>query len=215
MMHRQPLPVSKGQTVTDDVFPVSPTAHPAATTRFAPSPSGLLHVGHAFAAHFAWQAARQGQDGRFLLRLEDIDRDRCRPEFEAAILEDLHWLGLVPAAPPWRQSARFPVYRQALDRLRAAGLVYPCFCTRAQIRAEIAASAQAPHGPEGAIYPGTCRGLDPAAAAARIASGEAHAWRLDAAAAATRAGRVAWRDLDAGVTAADAGLLGDVVLARK
>ncbi|MFC3231382.1 tRNA glutamyl-Q(34) synthetase GluQRS [Marinibaculum pumilum] len=196
--------VSKGQTLPD-----------APVTRFAPSPSGMLHVGHAYAAHMAWRAAATAEGGRFLLRLEDIDRDRCRPEFETAILEDLHWLGLAPAAPPWRQSDRFPVYRQALERLRDAGLVYPCFCTRAQIRAEIAASAQAPHGPEGAIYPGTCRSLEPAEAAARIAAGAAHAWRLDSAAAAARVGRLAWHDLDAGTATADAGLLGDVVLARK
>lgn len=185
------------------------------TTRFAPSPSGLLHIGHAFAALFAHRAAHDGGAGRFLLRLEDIDLERCRPEFAAAILEDLTWLGLAPEGPVWRQSERFAVYAAALERLRQEGLVYPCFCTRAEIRTEIERSANAPHGPEGPLYPGTCRRLDPAEAAARVAAGEPHAWRLDSAAAAARAGRVHWHDLDTGIREADAGVLGDAVLARK
>lgn len=188
-------------------------------TRFAPSPSGHLHVGHAFAARFAWHAARpdgpQGAAGRFLLRLEDIDSARCRPEFEESILRDLAWLGLSPAAPPLRQSERMPAYLEALHRLQAAGLLYPCFCTRARIRSEILGSSQAPHGPEGALYPGFCRAIAPAEAAARIAAGESHAWRLDSAGAARRVGRLVWRDIDSGSQDADATLLGDVVLARK
>ncbi len=201
------------------VLPEPVTVSKPIVTRFAPSPSGYLHVGHAFAALFAWRAARatgsQDEAGRFLLRMEDIDRERCRPEFEAAILQDLAWLGLSPAEAPLRQSDRMAAYRAALHRLEAAGLLYPCFCTRAQIRTEIQGSSQAPHGPEGALYPGTCRAIGPAEAADRIAAGESHAWRLDSAAAAVRAGRPAWRDIDAGSRPADATLLGDVVLARK
>src|SRR5882724_9206245 len=104
-------------------------------TRFAPSPTGLLHLGHAYSALTAFQAA--GRDGRFLVRIEDIDRSRCRPEFEAAIFEDLAWLGFVWEKPVRRQSEHFPAYERALDRLRQAGVVYPCFCTRTDIQREI------------------------------------------------------------------------------
>src|SRR5690606_35210770 len=127
-----------------------------------PSPTGHLHLGHAHAALFAERAAREA-DGRFLLRIEDIDRTRCRPAFEAAILEDLAWLGVTWDGPVRRQSDRFDDYRAALAKLDTMGLVYPCFCTRA----DIAAAGGAPHGPEGAIYPGTCRALAPATRDAR------------------------------------------------
>ena len=130
-------------------------------TRFAPSPTGLLHLGHAYAALFAWDKARAG-GGRFLLRIEDIDRSRCRPEFEAALLEDLAWLGLRWEEPVRRQSEHFDDYRAALDRLQEVGLLYPCFCTRAEIQAEIVRAGAAPHGSDGPLYPGTCRGLAPA-----------------------------------------------------
>src|SRR5690349_10680980 len=103
-------------------------------TRFAPSPTGLLHLGHAYSALFGWRAARES-GGRFLLRLEDIDRTRCRPEFAQAILDDLAWLGLDWDGEVRRQSEHFDDYRAALDRLGAAGLLYPCFCTRGEIRA--------------------------------------------------------------------------------
>ncbi|MDX1423613.1 MAG: glutamate--tRNA ligase family protein, partial [Kiloniellales bacterium] len=108
-------------------------------TRFAPSPTGLLHLGHAHAALFAARAARRA-GGRFLLRIEDIDLARCRPAYEAAILEDLRWLGLAWEPPTMRQSERFAVYRRALDALRDRGLLYPCFCTRKDIQREIAAA---------------------------------------------------------------------------
>ncbi len=139
-------------------------------TRFAPSPTGLLHLGHAYAALFAWDKARAG-GGRFLLRIEDIDRTRCRPEFEAALLEDLAWLGLDWEAPVRRQSEHFDDYRAALDRLQGEGLLYPCFCTRAEIQAEIARAGAAPHGSDGPLYPGTCRGLAPAERQRRIEAG--------------------------------------------
>ena len=122
----------------------------AVVTRFAPSPTGLLHLGHAHAALFAWVCAR-GAGGRFLLRIEDIDRARCRPEFTEAILEDLAWLGLDWDGPARRQSQHFDCYRGALDRLEAAGLINPCFCTRAAIQAEIAGAGAAPHGSEGPL----------------------------------------------------------------
>ncbi len=137
-------------------------------TRFAPSPTGFLHLGHAFAAITAFEAA-QSAGGRFLLRLEDLDTARCRPDYEAAIYEDLTWLGLVWPEPVLKQSARGEVYRAALARLEAMDLVYPCFCTRKDIAEEIARSSAAPHGPEGAHYPGTCRALPADERRARMA----------------------------------------------
>lgn len=126
-------------------------------TRFAPSPTGLLHLGHAFAA---LTAARLADPGQFLLRIEDIDPSRCRPEYEAAISEDLHWLGLDWPLPVLRQSDRLPAYRAAMDRLGALGLTYPCSCRRGDIRAALSAPQEGEplHGPDGIVYPGTCRG---------------------------------------------------------
>lgn len=184
-------------------------------TRFAPSPTGHLHLGHAHSALIAaGEAARAG--GVFLLRIEDIDGTRCRPEYVDGIERDLAWLGLDWPRPVRHQSRHMDDYRAALDRLAGQGLVYPCFCTRQQIAAEIAASGNAPHGPDGPVYPGTCRHLDPAVGAARIAAGETHAFRLDVAAARARAGGdLTWTDRDAGVQQAQPELFGDVVLARK
>jgi len=186
----------------------------AVVTRFAPSPTGLLHLGHAHAALFAWVCAR-GAGGRFLLRIEDIDRARCRSEFTEAILEDLAWLGLDWDGPVRRQSQHFDDYRGALDRLAAAGLIYPCFCTRAAILAEIAGAGAAPHGSEGPLYPGTCRALSVDERQTRIAAGETYALRLDVAQAVARAGPLEWEDSEAGRIAADPSSHGDVVLARK
>ena len=183
-------------------------------TRFAPSPTGLLHLGHAYAALVAWRAARQG-GGRFLLRIEDIDAARCREEFVAAIEVDLAWLGIDWDGEVRRQSQHFADYRAALDRLETAELVYPCFCTRAAIKAEIARALDAPHGPDGPLYPGTCRGLAPAERARRIAAGENFALRLNVAKALARSGPLAWEDEVRGRVAADPAALGDVVLARK
>ncbi len=133
---------------------------PEPRTRFAPSPTGLLHLGHAFSALTAWDRAK-ALGGVCLLRIEDIDTPRCRPEFEAAINDDLRWLGLDWPEPVMRQSARMPAYRAALDRLAVAGLVYPCRCTRGDIRAALSA----PHEGDGPPpYPGTCRGRDMAQA---------------------------------------------------
>jgi glutamyl-Q tRNA(Asp) synthetase len=176
-------------------------------TRFAPSPTGLLHLGHAFAA---LTAARAGE--RFLLRIEDIDTARCRAQFVDAIFEDLHWLGLSWEEPVLRQSARGDAYRAALDDLD--GLTYPCFCTRGEIADEIARAAQAPHGPDGPIYPGTCRHLSDAERRQKIASGAPFALRLDAAKAAAVAGPLTFEE-SGGRVAVDPLLFGDIVLARK
>lgn len=175
-------------------------------TRFAPSPTGALHLGHARAALFAWDAAR-GEDGTFLVRIEDIDPTRCRREHEAAILEDLAWLGLSWPEPVRRQSEHLDDYRGALARLDALRVLYPCACTRGAIRAEIARSGAAPHGASGA-YPGTCRAL-------RRDRGGDHALRLDVAKALALTGPLTWRDRGRGVVAAQPQALGDVVLARK
>jgi glutamyl-Q tRNA(Asp) synthetase len=180
-------------------------------TRFAPSPTGHLHLGHAYAALFARE-----EGDRFLLRIEDIDSARCRPQFEAAIFEDLAWLGLDWEEPVLRQSTRFAAYRASLDKLDALGLLYPCFCTRAEIAAEVARASQAPHGPEGALYPGTCRAMGAAARKARIASGAPYALRLDVAKAAVRAGALSFEERGEGrIVAADPLQFGDIVLARK
>jgi glutamyl-Q tRNA(Asp) synthetase len=185
-------------------------------TRFAPSPTGYLHLGHAYAALTARRRAREGA-GRFLLRMEDIDPGRCRPEFVRAIEEDLAWLGLDWDGPVRVQSAHLAEYRAVLDGLAARGLVYPCFCTRADIQREIAASAAAPHAPDGsAVYPGTCRHLSPAERARRIAAGERHALRLDMARA---LGQVAlpltFEEAGEGCVVCAPERFGDVVLARK
>jgi glutamyl-Q tRNA(Asp) synthetase len=176
-------------------------------TRFAPSPTGRLHLGHAFLALRAHDFART-RGGAFLLRIEDIDATRSRPEHVAGILEDLAWLGLDWDGEVIFQSSRLAFYQAPLDRLRAAGLLYPCFCTRA----DIAVSLSAPHGPSGTVYPGACRQRSADERAARMA--EPHAWRLDIAAAVRRVGGLSWHDVETEV-AADPLAHGDVVLARK
>ncbi len=191
---------------------------PPPVTRFAPSPTGELHLGHAYAALFAWRHA--GEDAaRFRLRIEDIDTDRSRPEFEAAILADLEWLGIRMAAPALRQSERGAAYSAALDRLDAMELLYPCFCTRAEIRAEIESAGAAPHllrsGPDGPLYPGTCRALTAAERQRRIAAGESHALRLDVGRARAAAGPLVWTDRARGEQRARPEMFGDAVLARK
>lgn len=185
----------------------------SAVTRFAPSPTGYLHLGHAYSALFAARVARPGGD--FLLRIEDIDRGRCRPEFEDAILEDLAWLGLSWAQPVRRQSDHFDDYKNALGELSDAALTYPCFCTRKDIELEIEAAGGAPHGPDGPVYPGTCRHLSKPEREERISSGEAHAVRLDMEKAVTRTGPLTWTDAAAGDITGRPERFGDVVLARK
>jgi glutamyl-Q tRNA(Asp) synthetase len=185
-------------------------------TRFAPSPTGLLHLGHAFAA---MTAARMGE--RFLVRIEDIDAARSRAQFETAILADLKWLGLSFEEPVLRQSQRLAAYRAALDRLAARALVYPCFCTRKGIAEEIARAVEAPHGPDGPIYPGTCRALKNEERPKRMAAGEAYALRLDVGKAAGEIGAQFFEERGAGPNgetgriSVDPNLFGDIVLARK
>ena len=185
------------------------------TTRFAPSPSGRLHLGHVHSALFSTRAARREAGGRFLLRIEDIDSARCWPEFEAAILEDLAWLGLEWEQPLRRQSDHLDDYAEGLERLKETGLLYPCCCTRRDIQEEIARAAAAPHGPDGPLYPGICRRLGEEEAAERIAAGEAHAWRIDIEEAQRQTGPLTWHDRGRGDLTAEPGLLGDAVLARK
>jgi glutamyl-Q tRNA(Asp) synthetase len=181
-------------------------------TRFAPSPTGRLHLGHGYSALLAHRFARE-HEGIFLLRIEDIDPGRARIEHSDSIMEDLAWLGLSFDGEIVYQSERLALYAEALERLKAQGLVYPCFCTRAAIAAEVAASASAPHGPDGPHYPGTCRRLAEGERASRMRS-EPHAWRLDVAKASALAGSLGWQDHGAKVRA-EPDAFGDVVLARK
>jgi glutamyl-Q tRNA(Asp) synthetase len=189
----------------------------AVVTRFAPSPTGYLHLGHARSAFEGWRAARD-QSGRFLLRLEDIDKTRCREEFAVAIIEDLAWLGLDWDGPVRRQTEHFDDYRAALHRLDALGVLYPCFCTRREIQAEIARAGGAPQGEAGPPYPGTCRQLDMAERAARLRAGRDYALRLDVARAVELTGLLDWIEecgREPRRVRADPTPLGDVVLARK
>lgn len=189
-------------------------------TRFAPSPTGYLHLGHAFAALTAARAAEAG-GGRFLLRMENIDRDRCREAFEAAICEDLHWLGLSWEEPVLRQSERMDAYARALAALQGRGLLYPCFCTRGDIALQIARATDAPHGPEGPVYPGTCRALSESERQEKMQSGAPFAMRLDMMKAVGEAGPLAFEEQghgpggERGRMAVEAKRFGDIVLARK
>lgn len=177
--------------------------------RFAPSPNGLLHLGHAFSALTDYDRCRAA-GGRFLLRIEDIDPARCRPEYETAIYEDLAWLGLTWETPVRRQSEHMPDYAAALARLTAMGLVYPSFLSRAE-----AAAAGAGRDPDGApIYPGADRYMPGAEAQARIESGAPYALRLRMDRAIAMTGPLTWREDEAAV-AADPAAWGDVVIARK
>jgi len=183
-------------------------------TRFAPSPTGFLHIGHAYSALVARRTAIEA-GGRFILRIEDIDVGRCKPVFEEAIYEDLAWLGIEWETPVRRQSEHLADYADALARLEAQGLSYPCFCTRADIRAELGRIGGAPHGTVGPVYPGTCRGLSEDERASRLAAGQEHAIRLRMAEAVSRTGAISWHDLDRGAMTGDPMRHGDVVLARK
>ncbi len=183
-------------------------------TRFAPSPTGLLHLGHAFAALTAYHA--RGPGGSFLLRIEDIDAGRCRDEFVGAIFEDLRWLGLDWEEPVRRQSEHITDYQAARQRIN--DLTYPCFCTRAEIKAEIAHAGRAPHGsdnPDGPVYPGTCRNLPAEQRARRIKAGEPYAERLNMAAAIARVGTLSWEETGGETVRAKPQRFGDIVLARK
>jgi glutamyl-Q tRNA(Asp) synthetase len=193
------------------------------TFRFAPSSNGYLHLGHAYSALLNFDLAR-ATGGRMLLRVEDIDLDRCRPEFEQAIYEDLDWLGLSWEVPVRRQSQHFDVYAGALDRLRAAKLIYPCFCSRGEIMASVAGKPDWPRDPDGSpLYPGICKHLSEAERARRVASGRQPAQRIDMAAALRAVGLpLGWRERrasganeDGRDIKAEPALWGDAVLARK
>ena len=193
-------------------------------TRFAPSPTGFLHLGHAYAALFAWHAAEQ-TGGKFVLRIEDIDLGRCRSEFEQAILEDLTWLGVHWDEPVRRQSEHFDDYAEALAKLDRRGLIYSCFCTRKEIGAEIARSAEAPQLTDlsAAPYPGTCKRLKPDERARRMAAGAPYALRLDCAKAIAEIDSqpLVFEEIGSGPNGetghltAHPELIGDIVLARK
>ena len=176
-------------------------------TRFAPSPSGRLHLGHAYSAAIGHSRAREA-DGKFRLRIEDLDQTRCRPEFVDGIYEDLGWLGLDWDEPVLVQSRRTAEYQSALDQLRERGLAYACFCTRA----DIAQSLTAPHGDAATSYPGTCRALpdDPERRATTP-----HCWRLDSGKALEIAGLPGWTEADGRSFTAQASDIGDAILARK
>lgn len=187
-------------------------------TRFAPSPTGYLHLGH---AHAAFVARDTATDGQFRLRIEDLDVGRCREEYVHGIFEDLRWLGVDWDGHVTRQSRRFDAYRDAIAYLDAKNLLYPCFCTRAEIAAEIARSVEAPHGPDGPLYPGTCRALPPERRKLLIDSAIPYALRLDCRRAAAELPDLFFEEaIDPALSqyrrmTVDALRFGDVVLARK
>ena len=197
---------------------------PPPVFRFAPSPNGFLHLGHAYSALLNFDLARQA-GGRFLLRVEDIDPTRCRDEFEAAIYEDLAWLGMTWEQPVRRQSEQIQDYRAALARLDAQGLLYPSFESRAEIAALVAARERHgdwPRDPDGApLYPGRASDLDALERRRRLAAGGAHAVRLDMAQAVAKTGELSWTETgtgpagESGIVAAAPERWGDVVLGRK
>jgi len=188
--------------------------------RFAPSPNGYLHLGHAYSALLNYKMAKE-LGGRFLLRIEDIDLQRSRPEYEAAIFEDLAWLGIEWEEPVMRQSQRFADYELALDRLDSRGLVFPCFCSRSDIAAKVAELGVWQLDPDGQpLYPGTCKHLSEAERRGRLASGQYAARRLDMARALANAeGQFGWNEYSEGREArainAEPSLWGDAVIGRK
>jgi glutamyl-Q tRNA(Asp) synthetase len=197
---------------------------PPPVFRFAPSPNGYLHLGHAYSALLNHDLARR-TGGRMLLRIEDIDAARCKPEFEAAIVEDLAWLGIEWEIPVRRQSEHLEVYGDAVEKLAALDLVYPSFESRAEIAGLVAqreANGPWPRDPDGApLYPGTAKLLSPSERARLIKTGAPYALRLDMAAACARAGELAWSEEgegpagETGTVAAQPQAWGDVILARK
>lgn len=179
-------------------------------TRFAPSPTGELHLGHAYAAEVAYDLAKDA-GGRFLLRQEDIDTSRVHTEYYEKIEEDLKWLALNWDGDILKQSDRRDAYEESLDKLKFMGLAYPCFCTRRDIQAALSA----PHETDTAIYPGTCRKISRSESNKRIGAGQAHSWRLDAEKAAHIHGGLIFKDLRFGKTEANPKINGDAILARK
>lgn len=187
---------------------------PPVITRFAPSPSGPLHVGHLLAALQARRLA-DANGGRCFLRVEDIDQRAQHPEFLELMYEDLRWLGLHFDGEVMVQTQRFSVYEAALERLRRLGVLYPCFCTRSEIKAQLVEIGRAPHATLGYLYPGTCRRLSQDEVAARLAAGQPHCWRLDMQRVQDLIGCPTWHDMHRGTQRCVPGAYGDVVLARK
>lgn len=183
-------------------------------TRFAPSPSGPLHVGHLLAALQARRLA-DAHGGRCLLRVEDIDQRAQHPEYLQLMYEDLRWLDLKFDGEVMVQTQRFDRYRAVLEQLRCAGLLYPCFCTRTEIKNQVAEMGRAPHATLGYLYPGTCRQLPPDQVAEKLAAGVPHTWRLDMQRVQDLIGCPTWHDLRRGAQRCVPTAYGDVVLARK
>ena len=208
------------QTGPVDVGALVPEGDMRPAFRFAPSPNGYLHIGHAYSALRNFTMA-QRSGGRFLLRIEDIDVERCRPEYEQAIYDDLAWLGLTWEEPVLRQSEHFPVYARAVGHLQARGLLYPCFCSRLEISQAVAGQHDWPRDPDGGpLYPGTCRDLSADARAHRLASGRHAALRINMAQALAQVrSQLGWNEYGEGAEVFDVPaeplLWGDCVLARK
>jgi glutamyl-Q tRNA(Asp) synthetase len=183
-------------------------------TRFAPSPTGDLHLGHLYAALFASGLAAE-KNGRFLLRYEDIDITRVRDQYYTQIEDDLRWAGLTWELPVLKQKTRTKNYENAIEILKKNGVVYPCFCTRKDIQRELSNLTSAPHGPEGPLYPGTCKHLTKEETSAKIAQGIEPSWRLNCEAAYYLTGSLHFTDTFYGKQIVNHHLLGDIVLVRK
>jgi glutamyl-Q tRNA(Asp) synthetase len=183
-------------------------------TRFAPSPTGHMHLGHVFSALFASEAAKK-LGGKFILRIEDIDAQRSSKLFEESIYEDLDWLQINFSKEIRHQSKHMEDYKAAINELAKLDMVYPCFCSRSEIKAEIMRAGNAPHEEDQSIYPGTCRRLSPEERKAKIEQNLSYAWRLNIRAASKKFGNLFWDDIRLGKHTVPVGIIGDVVLARK
>jgi glutamyl-Q tRNA(Asp) synthetase len=183
-------------------------------TRFAPSPTGHMHLGHVFSALFSYEAAKK-LGGKFLLRIEDIDSQRSSKVFEESIYEDLEWLQIKYSTEIRHQSEHMEDYKGAIKELQKLDMVYPCFCSRSDIKAEIMRAGNAPHEEESSIYPGTCRRLSKEERFEKISKEISYAWRLNIRAASKKLGNLSWNDLRLGNHVLPVGTMGDVVLARK
>ncbi len=183
-------------------------------TRFAPSPTGHMHLGHVFSALFAYEAAKK-LGGKFILRIEDIDAQRSSKLFEESIYEDLDWLQINFSKEVRYQSDHIEDYKAAINELIELDMVYPCFCSRSEIKAEIMRAGNAPHEEDYSVYPGTCRRLSLEERKAKIEQNLSYAWRLNIRAASKKFGNLFWNDMRLGKHTVPVGIIGDVVLARK
>ena len=183
-------------------------------TRFAPSPTGHMHLGHVFSALFAYEAAKK-LGGKFILRIEDIDSQRSSKLFEESIYEDLDWLQISFSKEIRHQSDHMEDYKAAINELIKLDMIYPCFCSRSEIKAEIMRAGNAPHVEDYSVYPGTCRRLSVEERKAKIEQNLSYAWRLNIRAASKKFGNLLWNDLRLGKHTVPVGIIGDVVLARK